>query len=473
MARLPRRTSEGGRAVPLVALAFALLLVLWLAVQTLDGPIASGDPGSIHFSQCTNDTDNNNVSNGCDWTTGAINQNNSVYMEGDVIPQRLFQEIDVAGTHTIVFKYEFTKGDVYAYDFLSDVDETQSGSLLAPCTDGGGMAFAQDPGECDGSNTLYNNAVALTIPSDPYGPTTVAGHPAEEVDDAERADNPPREFKVGCAPNSCSNLSVHSITHINDTPPGADCLRNCVDSDVTIKVTFDTAVNNTLAGIWFGGHLAQEADPDTGNSPPDGWNGGCNGSACGAGSISGSPFHVSYIELDGGAIGNRDNQVQIGAIVTPTPTPTSTSTATATQTATHTATVTQTATNTATATQTPTQTATVTGTRPPTDTPTQTPTNTATNTATNTPTNTATNTPTNTATRTPTNTPTRTATVVIRDTETPTPRITPSTLGGAASYPDASSGGSRGLLVGLLAGTAGLLAAGGTVALARYRRRAG
>src|SRR3989304_9363081 len=130
----------------LVALALAAVAV---GAFTWDRILA--DPGSIHFSQCTNDTDNNNVSNGCDWTTGAINQNNSVYMEGDVIPQRLFQEIDVAGTHTVVFKYEFTKSDVYAYDFLSDVDETQSGSLLAPCTDGGGRVFPPQAGGGDGS----------------------------------------------------------------------------------------------------------------------------------------------------------------------------------------------------------------------------------------------------------------------------------------------------------------------------------
>jgi hypothetical protein len=443
----------------------ALLVAVALGVFTWDR-LAFGLPAETHFSQCANDSNNDNTLDDCDWSGGALNQNNSVYVEGDVIPQRLFQEFDSAGTHTIVFKYDFTKSNVYAYDFLSDVDETQSGANLNPCSDGGGMAFATQAGECDGSNTLYNNAVALTIPSDPYGPPTVAGHPAEEVDDAERADNPPREFKVGCAP-ACSNLSVHSLTHINDTPPGADCLRTCADSDVTIKVTFDT-VAGALVGVWFGGHLAEAADPDTGNSPPDGWNGGC-ASDCGASSISGSPFHVSFIELDGGSIGNRDNQVSIGALVAPTATPTHTPTATATATRTATATATATATSTATATNTP-----VTPTNTPTRTATATATPTSTATATNTPV-TPTNTPTRTATPTRTRTPTPTATIVIVEepTATPPPPVgTAIILGGSGVYPDiggTSGGGNGGVIVALAAG--GALAASALAGAGWYARR--
>jgi hypothetical protein len=385
--------------------------------------------GAIHFTQCRNDSNDNNVIDDCSWGTGAINQNNSAYEEGDVVPHRLFHEIDNAGAHTMVFEYDFTKGDVYAYDFLSDVDETQNGiALLAPCQ--GAPAFASGSGECNGANALYNNSQLVTIPADTFGPATVPGHPAEKVSDAERADSPPREVRVGCSPNPCTVLSAHSITHL----PATTCLRNCGNSEVRISVTFTTANNNTLVGVWFGGHIAEAADPNPALSPPDGWGAGCNGgTSCGASSISGSPFHMKYVLLDNASVGERDNQVQLGAVIPPTATPSSTATTTPTHTPTKTATPLHTATNTATptdtATKTHTPTHTPTKTATPTDTPTKThtPTNTATSTHTPTDTPTKTHTPTNTATstHTPTDTPTKTHTPTHTATNTHTPTDTP------------------------------------------------
>ena len=120
--------------------------------------------GAIHFSQCRNDSNDDALVDDCSWGEGAINQSNSVYEEADSIPQRLFNVIDAAGSHTMVFEYDFTKGDTYAYDFLTDVDETQSGVLLVPCADA--PAFATQANECDGSNTLYSGASLVTIASD-------------------------------------------------------------------------------------------------------------------------------------------------------------------------------------------------------------------------------------------------------------------------------------------------------------------
>jgi hypothetical protein len=396
---------------------------VWNAAHTTVLAGTSFTDGDIDFRQCRNDSDNNNTQDDCEWTTGAVGQNDSIYTEGDSVPQRLLHEIDTAGSHTMVFRYDFTKSDVYAYDFLTDVDETQSGALLAPC--GAAPGFATGSGECDGSNTLYTGASVVTIPSDTFGPASVAGHPAEKVSDAERATSPPREMRVGCSPSPCTGLSVHSITH-----SAATCLRTCGDSTVEISLSFTTASANTLVGVWFGGHLAATADPDGANSPPDGWGTGCNGAgACGASNISGSPFHLRYISLDGGAVGNRDNQIQIGAVATPTPTPT------ASRTPTHTPTGTATATNTATATATNTATATATATATDTATATATDTPTATATATATATVTATDTPTATATATVTDTATATVTVTRTATHTATATATSTATATATATP--------------------------------------
>ena len=238
--------------------------------------------GAIDFQQCRNDSDDNSAIDDCEWTTGAINGSNSAFEEGDVVPQRLFNRIDFSGSHTMVFEYDFTKADVYAYDFMSDVDETQAGALLRPCQNAPNFA-SSGSGNCNGSNALYTGAVAVTVPADSFGPASVAGHPAEKVSDAERADNPPRQFLVGCNPGPCTGLSVHSITHI----PATTCLRNCGTSSVEISFTFTTPADDTLVGVWFGGHLAEGADPDAGSSPPDGWGSGCAGGSCGSSAISG------------------------------------------------------------------------------------------------------------------------------------------------------------------------------------------
>jgi hypothetical protein len=93
----------------------------------------------IDFSQCRNDLDDDNVVDHCEWSPGSINQINSKYAEGDAVPHRLFHRIigDPANgsSHTMVFDYEFSKGDIYAYDFLTNVDQTMSGLLLEECGD--------------------------------------------------------------------------------------------------------------------------------------------------------------------------------------------------------------------------------------------------------------------------------------------------------------------------------------------------
>jgi hypothetical protein len=246
------------------------------------------DADQVDFTQCRNDSNNDEVRDDCEWTNGAIGQTNSFYTEGDSVSQRILTEIKKAGAKTLVIEYMFTKDSIYAYDFLTDVDETQSGALLAPC--GAVPGWADDADECDASSTLYNSAVSVSIPSDGFGPAHIAGHPAEPVSDAERADSPPRQFKVSCAPSACTDISLDSITH----DPATTCYKNCGTSTVTISLKLTTPGDDTLVGVWFGGHLAEGADPDPANSPPDGWGTGCGSTNCGASSITGAPFHISY-----------------------------------------------------------------------------------------------------------------------------------------------------------------------------------
>jgi cysteine-rich repeat protein len=274
--------------------------VYWVAVY--DWPWAK--PGSsqiplattsfrdadIHFTQCRNKWPGPD----CEWTTGAINTSNSTYLEGDSVPQRLFHKVDDAGGHTMLLQYEFTKSDVYAYDFLSNVDQTL-GANLDPCDDLPGFVST---GIC---NNLYSATALVPIPSDPFDLVSTRENPAGSG---------ARNFRVACTP-ACSAVSVTFPSPSHDPDPDPDCFRDCGDSDVSIELNFTTEVSNTLVGVWFGGHLAQEADPD-GGGPLEGWGTGCNGSGCGSSSIGGAPFHIKYVSLDGKSIGGRDNAIQTG-----------------------------------------------------------------------------------------------------------------------------------------------------------------
>jgi len=373
---------------------------------------------NIQFTQCLNDSDNNEVMDDCNWGTGAINTNNAIYYEGDSVPQRLFHNIDDAGIHTFRFEYNFTRANIYAYDFLSSPDYTlPSGpTYLNECANLPPFVNSTD------CASMFTTSL-VPIPSDPFDAVNMRENPSS------------RNIRFGCSP-SCTGTATVSFPSLDggDDPGEAhvpdsdsDCFLNCGTSDVQIEITFTTAASNTAVGVWFGGHIAQGVG---------GW-----GTGYGASSVSGAPFHMKYILLDGDSVGQRDNQIQIGAVL-PQPTPTQTPTPTNTATATPTNTATATPTNTATATPTNTATATPTNTAPAT--PTNTATATPTNTATATPTNTATATPTNTATATPTRTftptPTKTHTPTPTNTYTPVPPTPtrPPGVGGAVKLPPAA-----------------------------------
>jgi hypothetical protein len=381
---------------------------------------------NIDLKQCRNDIDNDNSVDACYWSTGSIGSSNSLYCEGDSVPQRLFHQIPSKGTHTIRLEYDFTKANKYAYDFLTDVDETMpiGSSGLNQCAD---LPPFVGTSTC---NSLFGASLA-PIASDPFD--SVAGRETPVL----------RDVRFGCSPSCSGSVTVSfpsldgvdepGESHLPDSDP--DCFQNCGDSKVEVDITFTTTVKNTVVGLWFGGHLAQAADP--------GW-----GAGFGSSSISGASFHIRYVSLDGDSVGDRDNQISVSDLCPPPPTATRTPTPTRTPTATP-----VTPTPTFTATYTPTRTSTPTNTPVP-PTPTSTPTRTPTPTFTPippTPTYTPTSTPTPTftpipptPTYTPTSTPTPTYTPVpptptFTPTNTPTPTFTPTSTCTPTSTPTSTS----------------------------------
>lgn len=250
----------------------ALVGMLLLAVAALGVPAALADSIGT-YDQCSNDKGSGYAPippGDCQWINGNLNKNNSIYVEGDATVQRLWLDgLTPGSVHTVTFKYGTTKGGKHAYDFLTTWDWSESWIVAADRCEGiTGCASATDS--------------AFPIPQDPN---------ALGYDSAAR------------------NFTIRGGTITAATTPAITSGSYAGDSETIITVTFTVAASGAMCtgggsptcgiAVWFGAHVASQANWGLGN---------------GAGSVSGSPYHVSLDKLDGAAVGQRDNQMQADAV---------------------------------------------------------------------------------------------------------------------------------------------------------------
>ncbi|MGB9668883.1 MAG: hypothetical protein ACPL0B_00725, partial [Anaerolineales bacterium] len=223
---------------------------------------AAGDAGDANvgeFSQCANDDGDGYGGNPgtCQWTNGNLNKNNSTYTEGDAVVHRLWLTGLTAGTHTVEITYQTTKGGKHAYDYLMSWNYSEGWipltNLCAGITGCTGWTQSTFPFPTD-SNAVNQIAGNMTI------------------------------FN-----GTITNMSGYTLNGLYSD-----------DSETSITITFNTSSNQVFL-VW-GGHVASVLDWGAGNS---------------ASNISGAPYHMKVTKFDGGAIGNRDNQVMTEALVPP------------------------------------------------------------------------------------------------------------------------------------------------------------
>ena len=234
------------------------------------------------YSQCANDTGTGYTTGdtGCRWTNGDLNHTNSAIFEGDATVQRLFIEQLTNGSHTVVIEYQTTKGGKHAYDFIADDLFSETWVTAADLCQ---APVATTFPACAG---LTPNVSGL-IPADPMA----LGH-----DTATSA----RHFKI----RNGTITNVGAPTLVNGTYAG-DSL---TDITVTFSVDTSTCANKTTVSgtdtcpvlLTFGGHVSREIDWGIGSA---------------AVNISGSPYHVKVVQMDGSSTGNRDNQMAASAIL--------------------------------------------------------------------------------------------------------------------------------------------------------------
>jgi hypothetical protein len=225
------------------------------------------------------------------WQNGNLNGNNTRYPEGGIVPFRLAVEGLSKGSHTIRVQYDFTAGGHKAYDFLA----AYNGWVSPPmCGAGGGGVSSMCP----------------SLPAPHYGSFPSDGFKTDglTVRGAEAYSGVIRRLTIwGGAITSISGPS-------HAGPTGGN-------SSAEFTVHF-TSTGSAVLMAW-GGHLAQSRY----------WEMSIGGPRDGAGEVSGSPWHMRTLQLDGSGNRNQDRSIQPSAIVgelppralapaTPTPRPT-------------------------------------------------------------------------------------------------------------------------------------------------------
>ena len=222
------------------------------------------------------------------WQNGNLNGNNSRYPEGGVVPFRLAIEGLKAGEHDLHINHDFTAGGHKAYDFLATWNATNASGKI--CSKSGGAISSMCPD--------LPSSSSFAFPSDPFAANGLS------VRGAERYSGMPRRLTIWGG----------AITSIS-TPDHAGSPNGNSTADLVVRFR-STGAAVLLA---WGGHLAQSGY----------WDVAGGGAADGASLVSGAPWHMRTLRLDGAGAKNQDRSIQPSAIVgalpaanAPTPRPT-------------------------------------------------------------------------------------------------------------------------------------------------------
>ena len=226
------------------------------------------------------------------WQNGNLNGNNSKYPEGGIVPFRVAFEGLSVGSHSIHINYDFTASGHKAYDFLATWDVTNAKGKI--CGGAGGAISSKCPS--------LGSASTYAFPNDNYKANGLSVHGAELYSAS------PRRLTI----YGGTITSISGPTH-SGSPDG----NSSADFVVKFKATRSAVL------LSWGGHLAQSAY----------WDKSRGGPYDGASMVSGAPWHMRTLQLDGSGNKNQDRSIQPSAIVgalppfalappTPTPRPT-------------------------------------------------------------------------------------------------------------------------------------------------------
>ena len=208
------------------------------------------------------------------WQNGNLNGNNSRYPEGGIVPFRLAMEGLSIGVHTIHINYDVTAGGHKAYDFLTTWNVTNA--MGKSCAMSGGAISSMCPSLPVPSSAAF--------PNDPFVMDGLSVHGAQSYSAA------PRRLTIWGG----TIVSISAPTHSGPTSG---------NSSGDMLVRFRATGSGVL--LAWGGHLGQSAY----------WNRLIGGVSDGAAMVSGSPWHMRTLQLDGSGNKNQDRSISPSAIV--------------------------------------------------------------------------------------------------------------------------------------------------------------
>jgi hypothetical protein len=208
------------------------------------------------------------------WQNGNLNGNNSRYPEGGVVPFRLALEGLAKGDHSIYIDYDFTAGGHKAYDFLATWNVTNASGKI--CVASGGAISSMCPSLPAASSAAF--------PSDGFRANGLTVRGAEAYSGA------PRRLTIWGG-------TIRSITGPVHT--------GSVNGNSTARFLVRFRATRSAVLFAWGGHLAQSRYWDTAGG----------GARDGASLVSGAPWHMRTLQLDGSGNKNQDRSIQPSAIV--------------------------------------------------------------------------------------------------------------------------------------------------------------
>ena len=265
-----------------------LLIILFavLLVQSSTLLPVSADSEKIYWEQGMNDkspTDSVVDTPMVEWTTGAINQQNSILTEGNILPPyppnipghinyRAIIEGLSAGTYEVTISYQFTKGGKVAFDFLTTNYGISDDNLQTNLP--GSYKDTEKPKI---ATLITNGPSTIQFPTDSFVLPDALG--AGIVSD--RQDVHDSVFGAESRLMKIYGATINSIVQGEHNGP----ITGDSHSSVTVRFTVPEDTSGFVILTW-GAHLG------IGTAAPTGY-----GSGNGAGSISGGPFHIalSYI----------------------------------------------------------------------------------------------------------------------------------------------------------------------------------
>jgi hypothetical protein len=291
----------GACTVAAVTAAFAMACADQ-PTAVLDERLGPGDadlgvtstPNQQDWRQCRNDNDRESE---CNWITGNLNATHNTYFEGDMVPKVLrIPSIVGTGSFDVVMTYGVSKGGKTTHDFLGkwNLDMINAN----PCQGAGGRYASFCNGTALGSlHAITGTSNSMATLSMQALEAACAGHPnyadaVEAMDQAITGAGGPGNLVIEAI--GFDEVTVTEITW-SGCPFTGD-----VEAELKINVKPSGAYGSE-ALLLFGAHVARGYD----------WPNG------GAGDVSGSPYHLGLVSVDGRSAGSMDLQMAAAAIIVP------------------------------------------------------------------------------------------------------------------------------------------------------------